>query len=359
MQPENLSAAWKQVKANKGAAGIDGMKVGEFPAFTRKHWDMIRDKLLDGSYEPSPVRRVYIPKPDGSRRALGVPTVLDRVIQQAIAQVLSPVYEPSLSNHSYGFRPGRRAQNAIEQLQREGNKRRPRCYVVDCDLHKFFDTVDHRKLMECLRERVRDQRLLGLIVRFLRAGVIRPDGAFEDTTQGVPQGGPLSPLLANILLDELDHELEARGHSFARYADDFVILCTSPRAGRRILESVRRFLQTRLKLIVNEAKSQVVKLSRAAFLGFQIIRGRVHWSDKSKKRFVATVKQLTGRTRGVSPSRVIDELSRYTRGALNYYMIGVRFAEVRELDQWMRRRMRLYYWKQWKRPKTRRRKLLQ
>jgi RNA-directed DNA polymerase len=244
-------------------------------------------------------------------------------------------------------------------MQREGNQRRPKCHVVDCDLQQFFDTVDHRKLMERLRERVDDPRLLGLVARFLKAGVIRPDGSFEETMQGVPQGGPLSPLLANILLDELDHELEARGHSFARYADDFVILCTSPRAGRRILESVRRFLQTRLKLIVNEAKSKVVKLSGAAFLGFQVIRGRVHWSRKSKRRFVATVKHLTGRTRGVSPGRVIDELSRYTRGALHYYMIGVRFAEVRELDRWMRRRMRLYYWKQWKRPKTRRRKLLQ
>ncbi len=358
LQPENLSAAWKQVRANRGAASIDGMSVGEFPAFIRKHWERIQLKLLEGTYEPSPVKRVHIPKPDGSRRALGIPTVLDRVIQQAIAQVLSPVYEPTFSNSSYGFRPGRRAQQAIEEMQKEGNKRRPKCHVVDCDLQQFFDTVDHRKLMERLRESVSDHRLLGLIAKFLKAGVILPNGQFEETTQGVPQGGPLSPLLANVLLDELDRELEARRHRFLRYADDFVILCTSPRAGRRILESVRRFLRKRLKLIVNETKSKVVELSKAAFLGFQIFQGRVRWSRKSKERFIATVKQLTGRTRGVSPRRVIEELTRYTRGALNYYMIGVKFAEVRDLDQWIRRRMRLYYWKQWGRPRTRRRNLL-
>ena len=203
-----------------------------------------------------------------------------------------------------------------------------------CDLQQFFDTVDHRKLLERLRESVNDRRLLGLIAKFLKAGVILPGGAFEVTTQGVPQGGPLSPLLANVLLDELDRELEARGHSFVRYADDFVILCASPRAGRRILESVRRFLHQRLKLIVNETKSKVVELSEAAFVGFQILRGRVRWSGKSRRRFKATVKRLTGRTRGVSARQVIEELALYTRGALNYYMIGVNFAEVHPGSTW-------------------------
>jgi RNA-directed DNA polymerase len=230
--------------------------------------------------------------------------------------------------------------------------------VVDCDLKSFFDAVDHGKLLERLRKHVDDSRLLKLIARYLKAGVILLDGTFEETAEGVPQGGPLSPLMANVLLNELDHELEARGHSFVRYADDFVILCRSPRAGRRILDRVRRFLRQRLRLIVNETKSKVVKLSEAAYLGFQILRGRVRWSPKSRKEFKASIRNITGRTRGVSPRRVIEELTLYARGALNYYMIGVNFAEVRELDRWIRRRMRLYYWKQWKRPRTRRRKLL-
>ena len=358
LQPENLRAAWKKVKANKGVSGIDGISVEEFPSFMRKHWEKIRRKLIEGSYRPSPVRRSLISKPDGSKRKLGIPTVLDRVIQEAITQVLTPVFEPTFSEYSYGYRPGRSARDAVEQLHREGNKRRPKCYVVDCDLKSFFDMVDHGKLMERLRKRVDDPRLLRLIVRYLKAGVILLDGTFEETARGVPQGGPLSPLMANVLLNELDHELEARGHSFARYADDFVILCRSPRAGRRILDRVKAFLHRRLKLIVNEAKSKVVNLSEATYLGFQIIRGQVRWSLKSRKEFKESVKGLTGRTRGVSPRQVIKELTLYTRGALNYYMIGVNFAEVRELDQWIRRRMRLYYWKQWKRPRTRRRKLL-
>jgi RNA-directed DNA polymerase len=358
LQPENLMAAWKKVKANKGAPGIDGISVEEFPSFMRQHWEKIRRKLEEGSYRPSPVRRSLISKPDGTKRKLGIPTVLDRVIQQAITQVLTPVFEPTFSDHSYGYRPGRSAREAVEELQREGNKRGLKCHVVDCDLKSFFDTVDHGKLMDRLRQHVDDPRLLSLIARYLKAGVILLDGTFEETAEGVPQGGPLSPLMANVLLNELDHELEARGHSFVRYADDFVILCRSPRAGRRILDRVRRFLRQRLRLIVNETKSKVVKLSEAAYLGFQILRGRVRWSPKSRKEFKASIRNITGRTRGVSPRRVIEELTLYARGALNYYMIGVNFAEVRELDRWIRRRMRLYYWKQWKRPRTRRRKLL-
>lgn len=358
LQPENLMAAWKKVKANKGAPGIDGISVEEFPSFMRQHWEKIRRKLEEGSYRPSPVRRSLISKPDGSKRKLGIPTVLDRVIQQAITQVLTPVFEPTFSDHSYGYRPGRSAREAVEELQREGNKRGLKCHVVDCDLKSFFDAVDHGKLLERLRKHVDDSRLLKLIARYLKAGVILLDGTFEETAEGVPQGGPLSPLMANVLLNELDHELEARGHSFVRYADDFVILCRSPRAGRRILDRVRRFLRKRLRLIVNETKSKVVKLSEAAYLGFQILRGRVRWSPKSRKEFKASIRNITGRTRGVSPRRVIEELTLYARGALNYYMIGVNFAEVRELDRWIRRRMRLYYWKQWKRPRTRRRKLL-
>ena len=218
--------------------------------------------------------------------------------------------------------------------------------------------VDHDLLMGRLRKRIEDTGLLRLIQRFLKAGVILPDKSYEVTRCGVPQGGPLSPLLANILLDDLDQELEKRDHSFVRYADDFVILCSSPRAGERILRGVKRFIENDLKLIVNEVKSSVIPLEECSFLGFRIEKGKVRWSPKSQARFKASVRRLTSRTRGVSPSRVIRELTRYTRGALNYYMIGTKFAEVRNLDQWIRRRMRCYYWKQWGRPRTRRRRLL-
>jgi len=360
LEPENLQRAWKQVKANKGAPGIDGMTIGEFPRFIREHWETIQAKLKDGSYQPSPVKRIYIPKPDGSQRPLGIPTVLDRVIQQAIAQILSPLYEPTFCDHSHGFRPGRSAHGAVEEWHRESlvKKRGKEPYVVDCDLKSFFDTVDHHKLLSRLRLRIDDDGLLDLIGKYLKAGLILPDGSFEDTTIGMPQGGPLSPLLANILLDELDHELEARGHRFVRYADDFVILCRSPRAGRRILERISRYLQSRMKLIVNEAKSKVVSLREASFLGFTIVKRRVRWTKQSEKRFKAKVRQITRRTRGVAPEKVISDLKLYIRGSINYYMPGLRFQEARDLDQWLRRRMRLFYWKQWGRPRTRRRNLL-
>ena len=294
LESDNLREAWKRVRANKGAPGIDGMEVGDFPAFCRKHWERIRAKLEDGSYQPSPVRRVHLPKPDGSQRELGIPNVLDRLIQQAIAQVLTPIYEPTFSNCSYGFRPGRSAHDAVEELQKEGKWYRRKSHVVDCDLEKFFDTVNHRKMMDRLRQRIGDTKVLNLIHRYLKAGVILPDGKFEETPQGVPQGGPLSPLMANVLLDELDHELEAGGHRFVRYADDFTILCGSARAGRRTMARVKSFLHKQLKLVVNEAKSQVVKLGEASYLGFQIRRGKVRWSAKSQDKF----KRRFGRSPG-------------------------------------------------------------
>ena len=230
--------------------------------------------------------------------------------------------------------------------------------MVDCDLKSFFDVVDHQKLLRKLGEKLTDRRLLGLIHRYLKAGAILPDGSYESTSRGVPQGGPLSPLMSNILLDELDQELESRGHRFVRYADDFAIRCGSLRAGERILESVKSFVEKRLKLVVNETKSKVVALKAAAFLGFKIQRKRIRWTEKSKKRFKAEIKAITRRTRGVSPKKVIEELQRYVRGAINYYVIGLTFREAKGLDEWMRRRVRLYYWKQWGRPRTRRRKLL-
>ena len=334
------------------------MEVGDFPDFYAKHWETIRRKLMEGSYRPSPVRRVTIPKDKGQTRDLGIPTVLDRLIQQSIAQVLTPHYEAVFSDHSHGFRPRRSAHHAIAQMREEALQKGEKCHVVDCDLKAFFDTVDHQKLMEKLRESIADPRVLKLILKYLKAGVIPPKKYYEDTDEGVPQGGPLSPLLANILLDGLDHELEKRGHCFIRYADDFVILCTSPRAGQRIMESITHYLKKTLKLIVNESKSKVVPLQEATFLGFSIIRKKIRWTEKSQKTFKAKVKQLTKRTRGHSPVKVIADLQVYLRGAVNYYAIGIPFGEIRALDQWLRRRMRLYYWKQWARPRTRRRKLL-
>ena len=358
LAPENLALAWKQVKANRGAAGIDGMETGDFPSFIREHWETLRGKLENGTYNPSPVRRVEIPKDGGGTRPLGIPTVLDRVIQQAIAQVLTPLYEPVFSDHSHGFRPNRSAHGAIEEMRVTGISKGRGCHVVDCDLKAFFDTVDHQKLLAKLRQRITDPALLALILKYLKAGAILPNGCFEKQLKGVPQGGPLSSLMANVLLNELDVELEKRGHAFVRYADDFVILCGSQRAGQRILRSIRRFLSEKLKLIVNETKSRVVKLAEANFLGFEIVRRRVRWTRKSQKKFKSKVRQITGRTRGHSPKKVIAELERYVRGAFNYYELGIAFREARELDQWLRRRVRLYYWKQWGRPRTRRRKLL-
>jgi RNA-directed DNA polymerase len=358
LKPANLEIAWQQVKRNKGAAGIDGMEIGDFPAFMREHWATLRVKLENGSYKPSPVRRVKIPKDGGGKRVLGIPAVLDRLIQQAIAQVLTPLYDPTFSDHSHGFRPCRSAHDAIKEMVKEGLQKGKRCHVVDCDLEKFFDTVDHQKLMSRLRQRITDPELLALILKYLKAGAISRGGHYEKQLMGVPQGGPLSPLLANILLDELDTELEERGHKFVRYADDFVILCSSQRAGERILRSIRQFLSDKLKLTVNETKSRVVKLAEASFLGFQIVRRKVRWTPKSQKKLKEKVRLITKRTRGHSPSKVITDLALYLRGAFNYYEPGVAFGEARELDRWIRRRVRLYYWKQWGRPRTRRRKLL-
>lgn len=354
---DNLLAAWKRVRRNGGAAGVDGVEIEDFPDLLRQHWGAIRRKLLEGTYRPSPVRRVEIPKPDGTKRPLGIPTVLDRVIQQAIAQILSPLCEPGFSEHSYGFRPMRSAHDAIRSVQQKSKDERKK-WVVDCDLKSFFDTVNHEVLMTRLRRHITDRRVLRLIRFYLRAGVIERDGKWRPTSLGMPQGGPLSPLLANLLLDDLDQELEKRGHRFARYADDFVILCRSPRAARRVMESVTRFLERKLKLIVNRAKSRVCEIAEAAFLGFTVLKNRIRWSAKSTKRFTERIGEITKRTRGVSPSTVMEELQQFVRGAVNYYALGMNYGEARELDGWLRRRVRLYYWKQWGRPRTRRRNLL-
>lgn len=358
LAPENLAQAWKRVKANQGAPGIDGMTVEAFPAFCREHWPRISQAIREGTYHPAPVRRVFIPKADGSQRPLGVPTVLDRVIQQAVAQVLNPVFEPGFSEHSYGFREGRNAHQALRQM--EAGWEQGCRHAVDCDLKSFFDTVNHDRLMEKLRQRIGDRRVLGLIRRYLQAGVVLPDGSREATPQGVPQGGPLSPLLANIVLDPLDKELEARGHKFARYADDFIVMVKSAKAAGRVMGSLIRYAEDKLKLVVNRAKSRSAPLKTCAFLGFQIgARGKVVWTEKALARFKERVREITARNRGCRVADVIDELRRYVTGWFNYFGISHTYKVVVDLGDWVRRRVRLYYWKQWKQPRTRRRNLIQ
>ena len=355
--PENLQAAWRRVKANAGAPGIDGMTVEAFPAFCRQHWPRLRAQLMEGSYRPAPVRRVFIPKPDGTERPLGVPTVLDRVIQQAVAQVLGPLFESGFSTHSYGFRENRNAHQAVRSVE-EGWKEGRR-YGIDCDLKAFFDTVPHDRLMRQVQRKVADRKVLGLIRCFLRAGVELPDGLREATPLGVPQGGPLSPLLANIALDPLDKELERRGHRFVRYADDFLVMVRSAKAAQRVLGSLVRFVEGTLRLVVNRAKSKAAPLSQCAFLGFQIgRRGRAVWTAKARARFTLRVREITRRNRGHAAQDVIDELKRYVTGWIQYFQISHTYTDAAELAEWIRRRVRLYYWKSWKQPRTRRRHLL-
>ncbi len=357
LEPENLARAWKRVRANKGTPGIDGMTVADFPAFAREHWPRIASAIREGTYRPASVRRVWIPKPDGSQRPLGIPTVLDRVIQQAVAQVLGPLFEANFSEHSHGYRPGRSAHAAVATM--ESGWKEGRRHAVECDLKSFFDTVNHDRLMNALKEKVHCRETLGLIRRYLTAGVELPDGTREVTPQGVPQGGPLSPLLANIVLDPLDQELEARGHKFARYADDFIVMVKSAKAAVRVLESLTRFCEGRLQLVVNRAKSRAAPLKACEFLGYRLNnRAKLAWTEKAKRRFKERVREITSRNRGHRVKDVIDELNLYVRGWLNYYKFSSTFSEVKDLAEWVRRRVRLYYWKQWKQPRTRRRNLI-
>ena len=357
LEPENLAQAWKRVKANKGAPGIDGMTVEDFPAFARKEWPRITNAIAEGTYRPAPVRRSWIDKPDGTKRPLGIPTVLDRVIQQAVAQVLGPVFEVGFSEHSYGYRPGRSAHQAVAEM--EAGWTEGRRHAVECDLKSFFDTVNHDRLMNALKEKCGCRRTLGLIGRYLRAGVVLPDGTFEATPLGVPQGGPLSPLLANIALDPLDKELEARGHKFARYADDFLVMVKSAKAAKRVLAGLIRYCEGRLQLVVNRAKSRAAPLKSCEFLGYKLNkRAKLAWTEKARHRFKERVREITSRNRGHRVQTVIDELNLYVRGWLNYYRFSSTYKEVLALSVWVRRRVRLYYWKQWKQPRTRRRNLL-
>jgi len=351
---ENMQRAWKRVKANKGAPGIDGQSTGDFPEFARKNWDAIRESLLAGTYQPLPVRRVEVPKPTGGTRPLGIPTVVDRLIQQAIAQVLGPIFDPGFSEFSYGFRPGRSAHDAVRKVR--GYIQEGYCTAVDLDLSKFFDTVNHDVLMHRVARKVRDKRVLRLIGKYLRAGVM-VNGCVQKTTTGVPQGGPLSPLLANILLDDLDKELEKRGHRFVRYADDFVILARSQSAAERVKASIQRFLERKLKLTINEKKSQVAPTDKIDFLGFTFRGTKIRWSDKAFREFKRRVKKLTGRSWFVSMEYRLGKLVQYLRGWMNYFGISEYYRPIPEIDHWLRRRVRMCYWKQWRYARTKVREL--
>src|SRR5882724_1157063 len=345
---ENLKAALKQVKANQGSPGVDGMTVVGIQDYLKQHWPAIREQLLNGTYEPQPVRRVEIRKPDGGVRKLGIPTVLDRFIQQAVMQVLQRRWDRTFSDHSYGFRPGRSAQQAVAQAQQyiaEGHG-----WCVDLDLEKFFDRVNHDKLMGQIAKRVEDKRLLKLIRAFLNAGVME-NGLVSPSVEGTPQGGPLSPLLSNLVLDELDRELERRGHRFVRYADDSNIYVRSERAGQRVMESVKRFITEKLELKVNESKSAVAKPQERKFLGFSFTGGKelkLTIAPKAIDRFKERIREITHKARGQSMQQVMEELARYLRGWRGYFGFCETPSVLQGLDKWVRRRVRYAFWRQWK-----------
>ena len=352
---DNLIRAWKRVRANKGAPGIDGLRIDQFTAYFRAQGPSVLAAIRRGDYQPYPVRRAYIEKEDGSLRGLGIPTVLDRVIQQAIIQVISSIFEPTFSEYSYGFRPKRSQHQALAQVQEYVAQGRRT--AVDVDLSKFFDRVNHDFLMTQLGKKIRDKALLKLVAQYLRAGAVE-DGLWRATYEGVPQGGPLSPLLSNVVLDLLDKELEKRGHKFARWADDFVILVHSKRAGERVFASITRFIERRLKLKVNDQKSQVVPTSRCKFLGFSFHGKNLVWHDKALAKFKREVRTRTNRSQGKSVQAIIQNLTVYLRGWINYFGIAQGYQKCIDLDQWIRRRLRMVFWKQWRRARTKVRNLL-
>src|SRR6266436_3275824 len=356
---ENCLRAWRRVKANQGSPGVDGRRIQQFPEYLKQHWPAIREQLLSGKYKPQPVRRVEIPKPDGGTRKLGIPTVLDRLIQQAGMQVLQRRWDPTFSEHSHGFRPKRSAHQAVAKAQQyiaAGNR-----WVVDLDLEQFFDRVNHDKLIAAIARRVTDKRVLRLIGAFLKVGVLE-NGLVSPAEEGTPQGGPLSPLLSNIVLDELDRELERRKHRFVRYADDCNIYVRSQRAGQRVMTNVTRFLTRRLKLKVNEAKSAVARPVERKFLGFSFSRNKEpkrRIAPKALLRCKQKIRELTQRTRGISLEQMMKELATYLRGWKSYFGFCQTPSLLQQLDQWIRHRLRSMIWKQWKHGQQRYGKLRQ
>jgi RNA-directed DNA polymerase len=348
-QRENLNLAYSRVMANKGAAGVDGMTVGQLLPWIVEHKHELLASLLDGSYEPQPVRGVEIPKPGGGMRQLGIPTVVDRLVQQAILQVLTPLVDPTFSSSSFGFRPGRGAHDALKQAQEYVAEERT--IVVDVDLEKFFDRVNHDILMARLSRRIADKRLLRIVRRFLEAGLMR-DGVCITRQEGTPQGGPLSPLLANLLLDDLDKELERRDHRFCRYADDCNIYVRSKAAGERVMASVCRFLECVLRLRVNREKSAVASVEERKFLGHRLLRdGRLGLAPKSLERAKSRVREISGRNRGISLDRMICELNSFLTGWVTYFRHAACKGHLGDLDGWIRRKLRCVRLKQCKRTK--------
>jgi len=355
----NLNLAFKRVRRNKGAAGIDGMTIDQLSEYIYKHRDELLESLRNGTYCPKPVKRVEIPKPDGSTRKLGVPTVIDRMVQQAVVQVLSPIYEQVFSDNSYGFRPGRSAHDAIGKVTSLYNQGYH--YVVDLDLKAYFDTVNHDLLMNFIQQQIHDPWLLHLIRRFLTSGVMNGQ-LFQKTTKGTPQGGNLSPLLANIYLNELDKLLTSRGHQFVRYADDCNIYVKSKRAGERVLRNITKFLETKLKVTVNQNKTTVGSPLRLKFLGFTLGVDRNGAYPRphgvAKQRVKQSLKIMTGRSRGISWQQLMKEIRQKMQGWLQYYGIGKLKKFIQQLDQWLRSRIRQLIWKRWKNLKTRYRQLM-
>lgn len=353
----NLLSALKRVERNKGSHGVDGMSVQNLRAHIFEHWDTMKSELLEGTYKPQPVRRIEIPKPDGGVRLLGIPTVTDRLIQQAIAQILTSIYDPAFSSYSYGFRPNKSAHDAVKKAKgylKEGNR-----WVVDIDLEKFFDKVNHDRLMGTLAKRIEDKRVLKLIRTYLNAGIMI-NGVFTKNVQGTPQGGPLSPLLSNIVLDELDKELEERGHKFVRYADDCNIYVKTRKAGMRVMKSVTSFIEETLKLKVNLNKSAVDRPWKRKFLGFSFtanLNPKIRIAKESVKRMKTKIREITSRKKPYTMEYRIKKLNQYLIGWCGYFALADTPSVFKIFDSWIRRRLRMCMWKEWKLPRTKVREL--